>query len=87
MTNRRIRLGVAAILILIIGQGVLLHTPSEHSDPAKVFAVGIAVFDNPPTMIFTCNEDGTTLYRWQCDPKVPLKESKYLGKTEAILSE
>jgi len=75
------------LLILFIGREVIQSPTSEHSSPSTAFAGGIAVFDNPPSMVFTCSEDGKTLYRWQCDPKSLLNEPKYLGKTEAILTE
>lgn len=83
------RLGILVLLIFLIGRDVLHRPASEppFSSAASAVADGVAVVDSPPSIVFTCSENGKTLYRWQCDPKAPLTEPKYLGKTDAVLTE
>ena len=88
MKSTSVRFQIVILLVLFFCSDMLRNLATDEvSSPATVSAGGIAVFDRPPMMIFTCSEDGKTLYRWQCDPKAPSKEPKYLGKTEAVLSE
>lgn len=88
MKSTSVRLLIVIFLILFFGSAMLRNLSNEEvSSPATASAGGIAMFDRPPMMIFTCSEDGKTLYRWKCDPKAPSQDPKYLGKTEAVLSE
>ena len=86
MNDKNIRLAIMMFLVLFFGNA-FLEVSTEGSSRSTVSAGGIAMIDRPPMMIFTCSEDGKTLYRWQCDPRAPSEEPKYLGKTEAVLSE
>ena len=87
MSNTRLRFAIAGLLVLFLSRDLLVSLVGSNSFSAGTAAGDVAVVGNPTSLIFTTSPDGKTLYRWQIDPKAPLKEPRYLGETDAILSE
>lgn len=86
MNSKNIRIAICTLLILSFGNAIHRHLTAQDGSPETVSASAAMVIEAKTRMIFTCSEDGTTLYRWQYHPK-SMSEPKYLGKTNAVLSE
>lgn len=87
MTEHILR-GFAILGLVAVLQIGLTHrgdfTPVASSLSTPVHAGGVTVATDEAETVFTSSADGKTIYMWQY---YSTKPPKYLGKTEAVLSE